>query len=92
MKTTANLLKMESYAAAKDEFVRSEMMSLSQDQVMRLSLLMNIHGAIRLRFSNPENVYGFMSMMNQNPASEVKSRSMSPREGKFSKCRVFISV
>ncbi|TCV99825.1 MbcA/ParS/Xre antitoxin family protein [Biostraticola tofi] len=41
--------------------------SLTQDQLERLSYLLNIHGALRTLFENPENVYGFMSMKNHNP-------------------------
>ncbi|WP_298636770.1 MbcA/ParS/Xre antitoxin family protein [uncultured Umboniibacter sp.] len=47
----------------KDESV----VSLSGDQLERLSYLANIHQALRLVFSNPDNVYGFMSMENHNP-------------------------
>jgi len=41
--------------------------SLSSDQLERLSYLANIHQALRLVFSNPDNVYGFMGMANSNP-------------------------
>ena len=32
----------------------------------RLSLILNIHEELRLFFSNPMNVYGFMTMINNN--------------------------
>jgi hypothetical protein len=32
----------------------------------RLSLILNIHTELRLIFSNPMNVYGFMTMINNN--------------------------
>ena len=41
--------------------------SLSDDQLERISYLTNIHQALRTVFSNPDNVYGFMSMKNNNP-------------------------
>lgn len=41
--------------------------SLNSDQLERLSYLANIHQALRLVFSNPDNVYGFMGMVNNNP-------------------------
>lgn len=41
--------------------------SLSSDQLERLSYLANIHQALRIVFSNPDNVYGFMGMTNNNP-------------------------
>lgn len=40
---------------------------LNDDQVERLSYLVNIHAHLRLLFENPENQYGFMSMKNNNP-------------------------
>jgi hypothetical protein len=41
--------------------------SLNNDQLERLSYLTNIHQALRLVFSNPDNVYGYMGMVNNNP-------------------------
>lgn len=40
--------------------------SLDQDQMHRVSFVLNIHGALRTVFDNPENVYGFASMSNDN--------------------------
>ncbi|WP_413738844.1 antitoxin Xre-like helix-turn-helix domain-containing protein [Sodalis sp. RH21] len=40
---------------------------LSNDQLERLSYLLNIHAALRTLFENPENVYGFMGLNNHNP-------------------------
>lgn len=44
-----------------------ESIRLSQDQVERISYLLNIHESLWTVFSNPANVYGFMSMPNHNP-------------------------
>jgi hypothetical protein len=44
-----------------------EKVRLSKDLMTRMSLILNIHQALRLIFNNPENVYGFMSMKNNNP-------------------------
>jgi uncharacterized protein (DUF2384 family) len=41
--------------------------SLTSDQLERLSYIANIHQALRIVFSNPDNVYGFMAMTNHNP-------------------------
>lgn len=41
--------------------------TLNPDQLERISYLLNIHAALRVIFSNPENLYNFMSMPNQNP-------------------------
>jgi hypothetical protein len=32
----------------------------------RFSLVLNIHAKLKLLFSNPENIYGFMTMVNHN--------------------------
>ena len=40
--------------------------SLSHEQLERLSYLANIHHTLRLQFSNKDNVYGFMNMVNHN--------------------------
>ncbi|RCV85681.1 antitoxin Xre-like helix-turn-helix domain-containing protein [Vreelandella rituensis] len=40
--------------------------SLDKDQFTRISLVLNIHAALRVIFDNPENLYGFMAMANHN--------------------------
>lgn len=40
---------------------------LTNDQLERISYLANIHSSLRTLFSNPKNVYSFMSMVNNNP-------------------------
>ena len=40
---------------------------VTHDLSERVSYLLNIHHALRLLFSNPENVYGFVRLENQNP-------------------------
>lgn len=40
--------------------------SLDADQMQRISFVLNIHAALRLVFDNPENVYGFATMANDN--------------------------
>lgn len=44
-----------------------EKATLSGDQLERISYLLNIHQALRIVFSNSENIYGYMSMVNNNP-------------------------
>ena len=50
-----------------------ERASLTQDQLERLSYLLNIHAALRIVFENPDNVRGFMAMKNENPFFNGKS-------------------
>lgn len=40
--------------------------ALDADQMQRISFVLNIHASLRLVFDNPENVYGFPSMANNN--------------------------
>ncbi|NWA23478.1 hypothetical protein HX870_12540 [Pseudomonas gingeri] len=40
--------------------------SLDSDQMQRISFVLNIHAALRIVFDNPENVYGFPAMANDN--------------------------
>ncbi|MCI8213024.1 hypothetical protein AUC61_26155 [Pseudomonas sp. S25] len=39
---------------------------LDMDQMHRISFVLNIHAALRTVFDNPDNVYGFPSMANDN--------------------------
>lgn len=39
---------------------------LDMDQMQRISFVLNIHAALRTVFDNPDNVYGFPSMNNDN--------------------------
>ncbi|ABN63779.1 MULTISPECIES: hypothetical protein [Shewanella] len=40
--------------------------NFSLEQVERVRCILNIHASLRTLFTNPENVYGFMSMVNHN--------------------------
>ncbi|WP_311063939.1 antitoxin Xre-like helix-turn-helix domain-containing protein [Halomonas sp. DWK9] len=44
-----------------------EEIKLDSDQLTRISYLLNIHAALRLIFDNPENLYGFVNLVNHNP-------------------------
>ncbi|MEZ9539129.1 hypothetical protein AB4160_13150 [Shewanella sp. 10N.286.51.B8] len=50
----------------KDDISAVNQQDLNQDQVIRISYILNIHGGLRQVFSNPDNVYGFMTMKNQH--------------------------
>ncbi|SDU84629.1 antitoxin Xre-like helix-turn-helix domain-containing protein [Pseudomonas mucidolens] len=39
---------------------------LDHDQMQRISFVLNIHATLRMVFDNPENVYGFPGMVNDN--------------------------
>ena len=40
--------------------------NLDRDQLTRISFVLNIHAALRTIFDNPDNLYGFMRMPNDN--------------------------
>ena len=41
--------------------------NLDRDQLDRVSYILNIHQALKMTFSNNENIYGFVNMPNKNP-------------------------
>src|SRR5690554_6442934 len=47
--------------------------SLDEDQLTRVSLVLNIHAVLRVIFDNPENLYGFMRMANYNEGFDGRS-------------------
>jgi hypothetical protein len=59
------------YARARNGSVQA--IKLDRDQLTRISYVLNIHAALRLLFDNPENLYGFMKMVNDNPYFEGRS-------------------
>nr|WP_299243425.1 antitoxin Xre-like helix-turn-helix domain-containing protein [uncultured Halomonas sp.] len=59
------------YARARNGSVQA--IKLDRDQLTRISYVLNIHAALRLIFDNPENLYGFMKMANDNPYFEGRS-------------------
>lgn len=58
--------------------------SLTQDQLERISYLLNIHSSLRLLFDNPQNLYGFMAMPNHNPYFNGQSPLDIISSGQFS--------
>lgn len=60
------------YARAKKKDAFQEI-NLDRDQLTRISLILNIHAALRTVFDNPENLYGFMKMANHNPFFEGRA-------------------
>lgn len=56
---------------------------LSGDQLERVSYILNIHQALRIVFSNPQNVDGFMQMNNHNPYFNGKTPLELISTGRF---------
>lgn len=44
-----------------------EKTKLNRDALDRVSYVLNIHAGLRMFFSNPENIYGYINMKNSNP-------------------------
>ncbi len=61
-----NILQLSRAALYKYRQKETKTASLTHDQLTRISYLLNMHSALRIVFSNPENVYGFMTMENHN--------------------------
>ena len=57
--------------------------NITGDLLERLSYLLNIHATLRTVFSNPENVYGYMSMPNDNAYFDGRSPINVLESGSF---------
>lgn len=63
-------ISRSTYSRVKD---RTRTLTLDTDQLTRVSLILNIHAALRTVFDNPDNVYGFPRMENHNAFFEGRS-------------------
>ncbi len=77
-----NILKISSTSYHKFK-ANPEKTNLSDDQLERVSYLLNIHQALRIVFSNPANVSGFMSMNNNNDYFAGRTPLEIINSGKF---------
>ena len=50
---------------------------LSNEQLHRVSGVLNLHAALRRRFTNSENVYGFMAKPNAHPVFSGRGRLLA---------------
>lgn len=68
VKQACSILRISpsTYARAKSKEGAGWSVSLDVDVMQRISFVLNIHSALRLIFDNPENVYGFAGMKNDN--------------------------
>ncbi|KPA99645.1 MULTISPECIES: antitoxin Xre-like helix-turn-helix domain-containing protein [Pseudomonas] len=63
-------ISRSTYSRVKEQ---GRTVSLDDDQLARISLILNVHGALRTVFDNPENVYGFPRMTNDNDFFEGRT-------------------
>jgi len=59
------------YSRIKQELL--DTITLNREQLERVALVASIHASLRLLFHNPENVYGFMAMENNDEIFKGKS-------------------
>ncbi|MCL1078618.1 DUF2384 domain-containing protein [Parashewanella spongiae] len=64
-KQIKNILNLDELSFKKFK-MSPENALLNNEQLLRVSYLLNIHSALRTVFENPDNVVGFMSMKNNN--------------------------
>lgn len=60
-----------------------ESTKLSDDQLERVSYILNMHQALRIVFSNPANITGFMGMKNHNDYFAGRTPLEIIQSGKF---------
>lgn len=61
----------------------NESATLSSDQLERISYVANIYQSLKMVFSNPDNIQGFMRMSNENPYFNGKSPLALINSGNF---------
>lgn len=61
---TSNVLRVSRSSISRAH--QGKGVELDRDQLERASIVLNCHASLRLAFDNPENVYGFMGLENQN--------------------------
>src|SRR5699024_6522788 len=59
-------LRISASTIARAKANKQAAFKLDADQLERISYVPNIHAALRTPFENPENIYGFAAMPNQN--------------------------
>lgn len=77
-----SILKISSTSYHKFK-ANPEKTNLSDDQLERVSYLLNIHQALRIVFSNPANVSGFMTLKNNNDYFAGRTPLEIINSGKF---------
>tara|TARA_Y100001934_G_scaffold283626_1_gene404941 strand:- start:15241 stop:15654 length:414 start_codon:yes stop_codon:yes gene_type:complete len=63
----ATILRVSRSVYAKALNGQQHELKADRDQLKRAAMVVDMHAAIRIVFSNPENVKGFMGMPNNNP-------------------------
>ncbi|EHA1127146.1 hypothetical protein BOO92_13995 [Vibrio navarrensis] len=81
-KQAQNILKLSKSSYHKFK-ATPESTKLSDDQLERVSYILNMHQALRIVFSNPQNVTGFMTMKNNNEYFAGRTPLEVIESGKF---------
>lgn len=80
---TQAILRISRATYFKSKKAEHASIKLDSDQLVRISVILNIHAALRIIFDNPENVYGFMKMVNNNAFFNGRSPLESIEQGNF---------
>ncbi len=79
----------ELYTTAKSHENTNQYL-FNPEQITRVSLILNIHSSLRTLFDNPENLYGFMTMVNKNgyfkggtPLGKISTGKLEDLENTF---------
>ncbi len=80
---TQAILRISRATYFKSKKAGLESINLDSDQLDRISVILNIHAALRIIFDNPDNVYGFMTMVNNNVFFNGRSPLESMGKGSF---------
>jgi len=65
-KQIQSILSIQHFNANSSIQDKSNQCSLTDEQLKRISFVLSIHATLRTVFTNPKNIYGFMSMDNHN--------------------------
>lgn len=77
------ILRVSASTLARSKAGAGSGAKLDDDQLDRISHVLNIHAALRTLFENPANLYGFVAMPNQNGFFNGRSPLEVMSDGSF---------
>lgn len=77
------ILRVSASTLVRSKAENGSAAKLDDDQLDRISHVLNIHAALRTLFENPANLYGFVAMPNQNGFFNGRSPLEVMSDGSF---------
>lgn len=77
------VLRVSASTLARSKAANGEGAKLDDDQLDRISYVLNIHAALRTLFENPTNLYGFIALPNKNDFFNGRSPLEVISDGSF---------